>query len=100
MRYARISPIIFLLIAFAATPVFADSVFMKFVGPGGNNSGGVYTYPYNFSINNSPTYTPLVCDAFRYAHFLCLLEARSTTTQLCRPSRKWAALLSFHIVTL
>jgi hypothetical protein len=37
---------------------------MKFVGPGGNNSGGVYTYPYNFSINGSSTYTPLVCDAY------------------------------------
>lgn len=64
MRFTRISPVILLLVAFAATPVFADSVYMKFVGPGGNNSGGVYTYPYNFSINNSPTYTPLVCDAF------------------------------------
>jgi hypothetical protein len=33
---------------------------MENVGPG-NNSGGVYTYPYNFSVNGSTTYTPLMC---------------------------------------
>jgi len=64
MRYIRTSPILFLLIAFAITPVFADAVSLKFVGPGGNNSGGVYTYPYYFSVNGSSTYTPLICDAF------------------------------------
>ena len=65
MRYIRTSPIVFLLIAFAVTPVFADTmVSLKFVGPEGNNSGGVYTYPYYFSINGSSTYTPLICDAF------------------------------------
>jgi hypothetical protein len=43
---------------------FADStVNMTFIGPGGNNGGGVYTYPYNFSINGGPS-TPLICDAF------------------------------------
>ncbi len=65
MRYVRFSPIVFLLVAFAVTPVLADPmVSMNFVGPGGNNSGGVYTYPYYFSINGSSTYTPLVCDAY------------------------------------
>jgi len=66
MRCIRLKPVVLvLLIAFACLPVFADSmVSMKFVGPGGNNSGGVYTYPYYFSINGSPTYTPLVCDAY------------------------------------
>jgi hypothetical protein len=43
---------------------FADStVSMAFIGPGGNNGGGVYTYPYNFSINNGAS-TALLCDAF------------------------------------
>jgi hypothetical protein len=43
---------------------FADSsVSMAFIGPGGNNGGGVYTYPYNFSINGGAS-TALICDAF------------------------------------
>jgi hypothetical protein len=43
---------------------FADStVSMAFIGPGGNNGGGVYTYPYNFSINGGAP-TALICDAF------------------------------------
>jgi hypothetical protein len=33
------------------------------VGPG-NTAGGVYTYPYNFSINGSTTLTPMMCDAY------------------------------------
>ncbi|HUJ94335.1 MAG TPA: hypothetical protein VLW84_03645 [Terriglobales bacterium] len=68
MRVFRFtSVILFLLITLAAAPVFASpitTVDMTFVGPGGNNSGGVYTYPYNFSINGSSTMTPLICDAF------------------------------------
>jgi len=39
---------------------FADN--MTFVAPGGNNSGGEYTYPYNFLINGVPA--GLLCDAF------------------------------------
>ena len=43
---------------------FADStVSMAFIGPGGNSGGGVYTYPYNFSINGGAS-TALICDAF------------------------------------
>lgn len=40
----------------------ADTVTLTLenVGPG-NNSGGVYTYPYNFSIDGSSTYTSLMC---------------------------------------
>ena len=35
------------------------------VGPGNiAPAGGVYAYPYNFSINGSSTLTPLMCDAF------------------------------------
>lgn len=44
---------------------FATStVNMNFIGPAGNNAGGVYTFPYNFSINGSSTTTALICDTF------------------------------------
>ena len=36
---------------------------MKLTGVGGNNAGGVYTYPYYFSINGGAP-TPLICDSF------------------------------------
>lgn len=36
---------------------------MVFIGPGGNNAGGVYTYPYNFSINGGSS-TSLICDSY------------------------------------
>lgn len=56
-----------LSILFLATPglAHADTVSLTFenVGPG-NNSGGVYTYPYNFSVNGSTTYTSLMCYAY------------------------------------
>jgi hypothetical protein len=44
---------------------FAGSiqVDMTFLQPSGNNSGGVYTYPYYFSINGGPS-VPLMCDTF------------------------------------
>jgi hypothetical protein len=47
---------------FNPVKAYADSVTLKLenVGPG-NNSGGVYTYPYNFSIDGSNTYTSLMC---------------------------------------
>jgi len=40
----------------------ADSVTLTLenVGPG-NNSGGVYTYPYNFSVDGSSSYASLMC---------------------------------------
>jgi hypothetical protein len=90
MRHIRISPVIFLLIAFVATPVFADTVSMKFIAPGGNNSGGVYTYPYNFSINGSPTYTPLVCDA--YNNEITMGESwTATVTPLVNAGGMWGS---------
>jgi hypothetical protein len=36
---------------------------MSFLNPGGNNSGGFYTYPYYFSVNGGKA-TPMMCDAF------------------------------------
>ncbi|GEM_PF-752456 len=43
-----------------ANSITAD---MHFVGPSGNNAGGVYTYAYNFSINGGPA-TSLICDTY------------------------------------
>jgi hypothetical protein len=51
-----------LLLAFSGSAL-ADSVTMTFLGPAGNNSGGVYTYPYLFSINGGAP-VGLICDAF------------------------------------
>jgi len=53
-----------------ASMSMADTVSMKLVnvGPGTaggpNSAGGVYVYPYYFSINNSQTLTALICDSF------------------------------------
>ncbi len=54
-----------LLVLVLSPLTFAGSipVNMTFLNPGGNNSGGVYTYPYYFSINGGPS-VPLMCDAF------------------------------------
>jgi hypothetical protein len=63
----RLTILAFLAICFCLSGLaFADpnSVNMTFIGPAGNNAGGVYTYPYNFSINGSTTSTPLICDAY------------------------------------
>jgi hypothetical protein len=61
-RTRLITLVIFALLLSGAA--FADStVSMAFIGPGGNNGGGVYTYPYNFSINGGAS-TSLICDAF------------------------------------
>jgi hypothetical protein len=66
MRQVRFSTLILLpLIAFLLTgSAVADSVVtMKLLGTGTNNGGGVYTYPYNFSINGGMS-TPLICDTY------------------------------------
>ena len=44
-------------------PAIADPVNIQFVGLGGQNQNGVYTYPYYLTINNGP-WTPMVCDDF------------------------------------
>ena len=47
-----------LALAFALA-AHADT--LKLVSTGSNIAGGVYAYPYYFSINNSATLTPLMC---------------------------------------
>jgi len=42
----------------------AVTVEMNYTGPEGNNSGGVYVYPYNFTFGSSSESYPLMCDDF------------------------------------
>ena len=55
-----------LLASISSMKARADTVTMYFTGVGGPNSGGVYTYPYLFSINNenAPT-VPLMCVSYQ-----------------------------------
>jgi hypothetical protein len=54
-----------LLVILFGTMTFANAttVNMNFLGPGANNSGGYYTYPYYFSINGGQA-TAMMCDSF------------------------------------
>jgi hypothetical protein len=65
MRLSRLLTVLLVLLAslLLSSAALADSVNLTLIGPGGNNGGGVYTYPYNFSINGGPS-TPLICDTF------------------------------------
>lgn len=62
----KFTSILFLILAslVLSGSALADTVSMTFTGPGSNSSGGVYTYPYNFSINGSSSTVALICDAF------------------------------------
>jgi hypothetical protein len=48
---------------FAAMIASASTVTMGFIGAEGNQSGGVYTFPYDFTINSTGTYQ-LMCSSF------------------------------------
>ncbi len=65
MRLSRLFTVLLVFLAslLLSSAALADSVNLTLIGPGGNNGGGVYTYPYNFSINGGPS-TPLICDTF------------------------------------
>lgn len=52
-----------LVLALSALPVLADTVQLTFTNTGGNGSGGVETYPYDFTVG-STTNVPLMCDSF------------------------------------
>jgi len=64
MRSSRlaIAFLALLLALFSTGPAVAQAT-LTFQGVGGANGGGVYTYPYYFSINNGPTQS-LICDSF------------------------------------
>ena len=66
MRGLRFAILSLLILAACLCPGSApahSTVSMKLVGVGGNNADGVYTYPYNFSINGKATVS-LICDSY------------------------------------
>jgi hypothetical protein len=63
VRHVRLAALLLTVMLICSGSLFADSVQMTFLGPGTNNSGGVYTFPYNFSINGGAP-VQLLCDAF------------------------------------
>jgi hypothetical protein len=66
MRRLRLALPIFLVVAalcLCTGSALANSVKMQLTGVGGNNAGGVYTYPYYFSVNGK-TPVPLICDSY------------------------------------
>jgi hypothetical protein len=67
MRIKRSFVLASALIVALVLPAIAGQVTLNLTGVGGNNSGGVYTYPYNFSIENSSgvTTASLMCDTFQ-----------------------------------
>ena len=50
-------------LSLCATSALASSVTMQLTSVGGNNAGGVYTYPYYFSINGKAP-VALICDSY------------------------------------
>ena len=63
LRFAVPSLLVLALLTFCTGSALANTVNMKLVGVGGNNAGGVYTYPYNFSINGGAPVS-LICDTY------------------------------------
>jgi hypothetical protein len=51
------------LCVFPGSALANSTVNMKLTSVGGNNAGGVYTYPYNFSINGGVPVS-LICDSY------------------------------------
>ncbi len=67
MRRLRfVVPVLVVLAALClckGTALANSTVTMKLTSVGGNNAGGVYTYPYNFSINGAAP-VALICDSY------------------------------------
>jgi hypothetical protein len=67
MRHFRL-PILFVIVGFVlcfctGSALASSTVSMQLTSVGGNSAGGVYTYPYNFSINGAAP-VPLICDSY------------------------------------
>jgi hypothetical protein len=88
--------LVFSVLVMLAAVSVADTVTMKLVnvGPGSaggpNSAGGVYVYPYYFSINNSQTLTALICDSYDNEvaineHWTATVTALSANTGMMTP---------------
>ncbi|HVI09919.1 MAG TPA: hypothetical protein VND65_16650 [Candidatus Binatia bacterium] len=64
MRHIRGFLFSFVLTGVFASSAFAGTVQMHFESVGGGSIGGVYVYPYNFSINGSSGLSSLICDTY------------------------------------
>lgn len=65
-RLRHVVPVLFSLASLClctGTALAGSTVTMKLTGVGGNNAGGVYTYPYYFSINGAAPVS-LICDTY------------------------------------
>jgi hypothetical protein len=64
LRLAGVFLFVLAMLALCTGSALANStVDMQLVSVGGNNAGGVYTYPYNFSINGGAPVS-LICDTY------------------------------------
>jgi hypothetical protein len=67
MRHLRLAvsflAVAVVLCACTGSALANSTVTMQLTSVGGNNAGGVYTYPYNFSINGAAS-VPLICDTY------------------------------------
>jgi hypothetical protein len=63
LRFAIPLLLVVAALSFGATSALAGSVTMQLTSVGGNNAGGVYTYPYYFSINGKAP-VALICDSY------------------------------------
>lgn len=61
---AHLALSLLLLSLLLASPAFATSVTMTYLGGTGSGIGGGAVYPYQVSINGSNTLTPLLCDSY------------------------------------
>jgi hypothetical protein len=59
----RIAVVLMLLVLALSALAVADTAQLTFTGPGGGSSGGVYTYPYELTVNG--TAASLMCDTFQ-----------------------------------
>jgi hypothetical protein len=55
---------VFALLSLSPVMAYADTITMTYENPGGQSAGSDYVYPYNFSINGSSTFAPLMCLSF------------------------------------
>jgi hypothetical protein len=64
LRLARIVLFVLVLVAMSAGTALANStVNLQLVSVGGNSAGGVYTYPYYFSVNGHAP-VAMICDTY------------------------------------
>jgi hypothetical protein len=63
LRHAGILFVLAMVVMCAGSALANTTVDMTLVGVGGNNAGGVYTYPYYFSINGAAP-VALICDSY------------------------------------